>query len=490
MKKLPRFAKRMTACAVSAAILASSTGSAYAGFMDDWFNDAGSMTNVTPASVSAARGATVITGGSFMVRNRQANFRPFWYSPPSLKVGCGGIDLYLGAIGVASKAELVAMLKNVGQASTVLAFQMALNAISPDLMGEIKNIVSKLDYINQANISSCQMASNLVAGASDLVMKKGMFAATGEDREDGGTSDNQSSWDKFKTNAQNVWNWAKSETKVQKNSDGTETKTTGTKTLKGNLVWKALSDSNPAMSTADKQLLMSIVGSVVIQPVEDSAGQANGGAAVNLYLPTVNFKTFISPDAATANITATVYDCSGDTVDCLNPKFTDQTTATLNFWGRVRTAANNYQSSLMMRDRTLVNTNDLGLLLSTPIPIVRAINAMSFGANASISTSVIDTMSQLVAYDLVAQALQRAIAIVDGSTQQLASATRKDVDRELLEEMNKRHQDMQRDLQGLRSQTMQSAIAASSYIATIEHFEKAFKGATTRSIAQNLAFKR
>ena len=84
-----------------------------AGFVSDFVEDIQSNSNVTQAGIKEAGALNVVTGGGFVYKTPRKDFVPFSVTPPSLKAGCGGIDLFLGAFSIPSKDEFVSFLKSV-----------------------------------------------------------------------------------------------------------------------------------------------------------------------------------------------------------------------------------------------------------------------------------------------------------------------------------------------------------------------------------------
>ena len=106
--------------------------------MKDFYSAAGSFQgNVTPAGVYQSSGMNTVTGGGFVYRAPRKDFNAFYFTPPSLSAGCGGIDLFLGAFGIPSREEFVAFLRNIGTALPGLAFQLALQSLAPDLNEQV-----------------------------------------------------------------------------------------------------------------------------------------------------------------------------------------------------------------------------------------------------------------------------------------------------------------------------------------------------------------
>ena len=87
---------------------------------------------------------------------------------PSAKAGCGGIDVFGGSFSHISATEFKNMLKNITAALPGIAFQLALEAVSPLLGGLTKWAKGLETWINNARINSCETAKAIVSTAAEV----------------------------------------------------------------------------------------------------------------------------------------------------------------------------------------------------------------------------------------------------------------------------------------------------------------------------------
>lgn len=139
-----------------------SVQTASAGFVKDYFDATQAMSNVTQAGVREAGAVTAVTGGGFVYRMPRTDFVPFSVTPPSLKAGCGGIDLFLGAFSIPSREEFVSFLKSVGTALPGLAFQLALQTMAPDLNEQVGRYADLIRSYTNRYTDSCEAARALL----------------------------------------------------------------------------------------------------------------------------------------------------------------------------------------------------------------------------------------------------------------------------------------------------------------------------------------
>ena len=98
---------RLRAPAALIAALSALSLNAHAGFVSDFIDEARTGANVTPAGIIESESLTTMTAGGFVYHAKRRDFTPFSVSPPSLKAGCGGIDMFLGAFSIPSREEFV-----------------------------------------------------------------------------------------------------------------------------------------------------------------------------------------------------------------------------------------------------------------------------------------------------------------------------------------------------------------------------------------------
>ena len=131
---------RAIALAVSLAML--STGqSARADLnseVNDMFANLGAIGNYTAPGAFRGQTYNTYTGGNLMTRSPNKVYQLAAIQFPSAKAGCGGIDVFGGSFSHISAQEFKAMLRNITAALPGIAFQIALEAVSPLLGGLTK----------------------------------------------------------------------------------------------------------------------------------------------------------------------------------------------------------------------------------------------------------------------------------------------------------------------------------------------------------------
>jgi len=144
----------------------------------NWFD---SMTHSGPSSFSGQRRG-YIQGGQFNGRFRLATDNPFSVSPPRVRAGCGGIDLFAGGLSFLDPEYLVEKFENILQAAPALAFSMALKAHCETCEDVMSKLEATSSFLNSIQVNDCRMANQvakLVTGDNPDFVSNVLEEATG-----------------------------------------------------------------------------------------------------------------------------------------------------------------------------------------------------------------------------------------------------------------------------------------------------------------------
>jgi len=383
--------------AATCALVGADTASAdVSGQLNSFFTSMGGSANVTgPVAYSGQQGG-YYSGGNLWVRfPAQQTFTLGNLQMPSVKAGCGGIDIFTGSFSYINSDQIVAMMKAVANGAEAFVFNLAIDAISSVIGVNIKEISQKLQQFLQHSLNACQAGEQVAAGLAGMA----------------GARDSQ--FCKQIGNSQGVFSdWAASE-------QGCGTGGSQTSTLSGNkdktipagpynYTWTMLTQKYPSFDTDFKQYLMSLVGTVIYQPgTSDSQG------------PTYQFIGQGDPALITALLdggsAAQVYAC--DTSDqCLNP-----TQTTLNVSTSAALKAQVYTMLMDIQGRIQGNqalTNqEIGLLGATTIPLYKIMVVNSAASFGGMNSADLTELSEIAAVDLLETVVQQFYKMVtDGQT--------------------------------------------------------------------------
>lgn len=404
-KGIPMLRKRLIAAAIAVTFSASASASIQSE-MQSWFNEMGAYGNVTGAQVVQGQTSTVYTGGSMYMRTPIRNYQLASIAPPSIRAGCGGIDLFAGSFSFINSEQLTALLRNIANNAVGYAFMMAVKSISPELADLMQYLQDQASKINGMNLNSCQLAEGITTATLGPMLsdKKEQANAQGT----GSTLSNLWS-DSF----QSFDEWRKDKNaKKQARQQAVNADPNLKEILEpGNVVWKALQKTSAPDEL--KELMMSMVGTIIIIPPGDP-GNENGDKPRWRYVgPTgVKFSDFIgNPESSTKN-DITLLKCND--YDCMNPAAVpNQSVASLSW--HVRQTMEKATDKIMNRQSQSFDGIDYAVYMNSSIPVWRLANvaAMSRGGPALLTNNYAQTVAVELAYNWfteMVRTLQKALS--------------------------------------------------------------------------------
>jgi len=150
------------------------------GAMDAYWSQGLAAANVTGPSAYTGQAGGYYTGGNLSLRVPQDTYHLASVALPSIRGGCGGIDLFAGAFSYIGADQLIAMIKNIASNAAPYAFMLALTLISSPIADQLKTFQDWAQQMNAFNISSCEAAQKVVdAGATALLGKSALCERLG-----------------------------------------------------------------------------------------------------------------------------------------------------------------------------------------------------------------------------------------------------------------------------------------------------------------------
>jgi hypothetical protein len=108
-----------------------------------------------PVSVKGKE-MTTLGGGGIRVRWVDQSYALINVVPPSLKMGCGGIDINLGALGLMNFDQFGRLFEALmGPEGVMFAAQLALSALCPQCSQVLQQLMNLANQLNQMQISKC-----------------------------------------------------------------------------------------------------------------------------------------------------------------------------------------------------------------------------------------------------------------------------------------------------------------------------------------------
>ena len=258
-----RCAKRVgvAVCALATGSMVAAPVSAQVGTeLNEFFNDMGAAANATGPTAYQGQSAGYYSGGNIWTRFPQRSVNPVNLQLPSIKAGCGGIDVFSGSFSFINTDEIVAMLKATANNALGFAFQLAIKSISPQIASTIEEMAQKAQQMNQFNMNSCETAQNLVGGlwgksdrmsseiCKSIGNSQGLFSDWAKGRHECGTGGQR-------------------ESTIAANSDP------NIPSESYNFTWDMLKQSYPSFSPQFREYLMTFVGTVIYYQDGDGSGK-------------------------------------------------------------------------------------------------------------------------------------------------------------------------------------------------------------------------
>jgi conjugative transfer pilus assembly protein TraH len=346
--------------------------------LNTFFNDMGGAANATGPTAYEGQSAGYYSGGSVWTRFPQRNVTPATLNLPSIKAGCGGIDLFSGSFSFINSDEIVAMLKATANNALGFAFQLAIKSISPQISSTIEEFAQKAQQMNQFNMSSCEMAQGLVGGL--------WGKAQGRDSEICKAIANSQGWaTDWAKGRQNCNAGGERENIIDSNTDE------ALSAASVNYTWNTLKKSYPSFSKEFREYLMSLVGTIIF----DRDG--NGGNGSYRYVG-VGDRALLTALLAGSDGTTTMLRCNDE--DCLNP--TEQTlTVSPNVALKSRVFAMIESMNQKVRSDAALTNDEIGLLGATGVPLYKIITVNAAATLGGMSHAEMQGLAEIVAVDML-----------------------------------------------------------------------------------------
>lgn len=363
--------------------------------MQEMFNSMGAVGNVTEPGAFRGQTRNLYTGGNLSMRIPQRNYQIFSVTGPSLKMGCGGIDLFGGAFSFINSEQLVAMLQNIGSVAVTQAFMLALDSISPEIGKTLKELQNWAQKFNSMSVNSCEAGKALFDGAMGKMNEAKGHACRSIKNGEGQTPDYAKGW--FDCNSQGPGGTVAAAQAADPNAK----KTTF---IEGNVIWRALQNIN-GIDDATREMLMGFTGTFVITRSGTGPDEKPVVTPHDRTLTRIGqFVDGLGTEDADGNIVLTVLSCNGDTIDCLKPVRASRTVKSF----RRRTEETMYSMADGMIDRNAINGESIGFVNNARLPVKRMLDVTT-QVDRTTAYSAINSWRDALAMDLSREFLLHAL---------------------------------------------------------------------------------
>ncbi|KQB59152.1 conjugal transfer protein TraH [Acidovorax sp. SD340] len=392
-------ARRMIAIALSIAVVIT-PAPLRAGDLNtevnNMFNSLGAIGNYTAPGAFRGQAYNTYTGGNLMMRTPNKVYQLAAIQFPSAKAGCGGIDVFGGSFSHISADEFKNMLKNITAALPGIAFQLALEAVSPLLGGLTKWAKGLETWINNARINSCETAKAIVSTAAESLGYSSQETCADLAIEMGMESDRDAARRRCSSDRPSILASARSSGDANVRNKAP---------FVGNLTWKALQRTGSYLDDAERELIMSMVGTVIYYPEED----ARDPEPVAPTLTSISQLLYGQAAGGGTNVVQHMLSCNNYS-DCdvvsLNTAYSHTP-----FTAKVETLMRSIAEKIATRTAIPNNSAEVGFVNQTTEPVYKMLSIGTSIPGSGLADSLIAQYRDLIAADYAYIFLDRNLRV-------------------------------------------------------------------------------
>ena len=364
--------------------------------VNNMFNSLGAIGNYTAPGAFRGQTFNTYTGGSLFMRAPNKVYQLAAIQFPSARAGCGGIDVFGGSFSHISAAEFKNMLRNITAALPGIAFQLALESVSPLLGGLTKWAKGLETWINNARINSCETAKAIVSTAAEAAGFSSQEACSDLAIEMGLETDRDAARRRCATDRPGILASARSSGDANIRNKAP---------FVGNLTWKALQRTGTYLDDQERELIMSIVGTVIFYP-EDTARDPEPVAPT---ITSISQLLYGQAAGTGTNVTQHLLRCNNYT-DCdvvtLNTSYTHTP-----FTARVETMMRSIADKIATRTAIPNNSAEVGFVNQTTEPVYKMLSIGATIPGSGLSDSLIAQYRDVIAADYAYVFLERNLRV-------------------------------------------------------------------------------
>ena len=364
--------------------------------VNNMFNSLGAIGNYTAPGAFRGQTFNTYTGGSLFMRAPNKVYQLAAIQFPSARAGCGGIDVFGGSFSHISAAEFKNMLRNITAALPGIAFQLALESVSPLLGGLTKWAKGLETWINNARINSCETAKAIVSTAAEAAGFSSQEACSDLAIEMGLETDRDAARRRCATDRPSILASARSSGDANIRNKAP---------FVGNLTWKALQRTGTYLDDQERELIMSIVGTVIFYP-EDAARDPEPVAPT---ITSISQLLYGQAAGTGTNVTQHLLRCNNYT-DCdlvtLNTSYTHTP-----FTARVETMMRSIADKIATRTAIPNNSPEVGFVNQTTEPVYKMLSIGATIPGSGLSDSLIAQYRDVIAADYAYVFLERNLRV-------------------------------------------------------------------------------
>ncbi len=391
---------RRTATTVIAVVLVLTSTSVRAGDLNAevnaMFNNLGAIGNYTAPGAFRGQTFNTYTGGSLFMRSPNKVYQLAALQFPNARSGCGGIDVFGGSFSHISATEFKNMLRNITAALPGIAFQLALESVSPLLGGLSKWAQGIETWVNNARINSCETAKAMVSTVAESTGYSAQESCADLAIEMGLETDRDAARRRCATDRPSVLASARASSDPNIRNKAP---------FVGNLTWKALQYAGSYLDDPERELLMSIVGTVIFYP--DEAGRDPEPIAPTI--TSIAQLLYGQAAASGTDVVQHVLKCN-DYVNC-DAVTLDTTYTHTPFTAKVENMMRSIASKIASRTPIPNNSPEVGFVNQTTEPVYKMLSIGATIPGSGLADSLISQYRDVIAADYAYIFLDRNIRL-------------------------------------------------------------------------------
>jgi conjugative transfer pilus assembly protein TraH len=345
------------------------------------FKDLSMIGNYTKPGAFRGQVFNTYSGGNLMLRAPNKTYQLVAIDLPEAHGGCAGIDAFGGAFSHISSAQLKDMLKSITSALPGIAFQLALDTVSP-LLGSISSRFHQLaEMVNGQNKNSCSIATALVRNASEATNFSTNKACQDIAVSLGIASDYADAEQRCKTDKPSILDSGR-----KSEDPGVRNKVPFT----GNLTWQALKRAGTKLDDKERELIMSMVGTVIFANGRDPDPVAPTLTSIANLL-------YGQSDAGSGQVTQQVLKCNN--YDACDAVTVDESYKHTPFTTRVETLMRSISDKILSRSPIPNDSPEVGFVNQTTEPVYRMLSVASISNSKSLAEDLIGRYREVIAAD-------------------------------------------------------------------------------------------
>lgn len=431
--------------------------------IETMFNDLGAIGNYTAPGAFKGQVFNTYSGGSLMLRSQNKTYQLMAMDFPTVKAGCGGIDVFGGSFSHISAAEFKNMLKNITAALPGVAFQLALESVSPLLGGVTKWTKNLESMLTQANISTCNTAKSLVSSAMEATGVSGDRLCEDLAVSLGLESDYAAAKTRCHSGKPSVLAAARGSSDPQVRNKAP---------FVGNLTWKALKLAGTNLSDQERELIMSLVGTVIFY--ED-------GRDPDIYAPTItsiNRLLYGSAEAPGGKVMQEILRCD-NLMECGAVTIQNNYVHT-PFTAKVEVLMRSIADKILTRTPIPNNSPEIGFVNQTTEPVYRMLSITTVVPTADVSEQMIARFRDLIAADYAYVFLEKNLRLGVFALQKDYLLDLPQLER--AKELRARAQDLLTQLSREKAQIYQRVGSIHAIASSLEQLERQMRSALPQHV--------